>query len=144
MKRPPAALSQSFRVLLVDDYSHGLIARRSVLEEIGVAVGTATSGSEALQLLSAGEYQLLVTDFKMPGMDGIELIRRARDAKPDLKVILLSGFVEPLGLTEQSTGADEVIPKCAGEVTMLVRSVIRLLTRRPPMRARKVARAKAQ
>jgi CheY-like chemotaxis protein len=144
MNKPPRALPQSLRVLLVDDNSHGLIARRSVLEEIGVGVSTATSGSEALQLLSAGEYHLLVTDFKMPGMDGIELIRCAREAKPQLKVILLSGFVEPLGLTEQTTGADEVIAKCAGEVNMLVRSVIRLLTRKPPASDRGAARAKAQ
>jgi hypothetical protein len=52
--------------------------------------------------------------------------------------------VEPLGLTEQSTGADEVIAKCAGEVNMLVRSVIRLLTRKPPASTRRSASAKAQ
>ena len=144
MKRPPSALAQPFRVLLVDDNSHGLIARRSVLEEIGAAVSTATSGSEALDLLSASEYHLLVTDYKMPGMDGVELIRLARKSKPDLKIILLSGFVEPLGLTEQTTGADQVIAKCAGEVNMLVRTVIRLLTRKPPGSAPGTLRAKAQ
>jgi CheY-like chemotaxis protein len=144
MSKPSRALAQSFRVLLVDDNSHGLIARRLVLEEIGVGVSTATSGSEALEILSNGEYHLLVTDFKMPGMDGVELIRYAREAKPGLKVILLSGFVEPLGLTEQTTGADEVIAKCAGEVNMLVRSVIRLLTRRPPGSDRGSLRSKAQ
>jgi CheY-like chemotaxis protein len=144
MKKSPRPLAQSFRVLLVDDNSHGLAARRSVLEEIGLGVSTASDGSEALQLLERGDYHLMVTDFRMPGMDGIELIRCAREIKPDVKVILLSGFVEPLGLTEQSTGADEVISKCAGEVNMLVRSVIRLLTRKPPASAQRRARAKAQ
>jgi CheY-like chemotaxis protein len=142
MKKPLQALPRAFRVLLVDDNSHGLIARRSVLEEMGLGVSTATCGSEALELLSGGDYHLMVTDFRMPGMDGVELIRWARRAQPDLKVILLSGFVEPLGLTEQSTGADEVIAKSAGEVNLLVRSVIRLLTRKPPASVRESTRAK--
>jgi hypothetical protein len=49
----------------------------------------------------------------------------------DLPIILLSGFVEPLGLTEESTGADVVLSKSAGEVGFLVRSVRRLLSRQP-------------
>jgi len=65
-------------------------------------------------------------------MDGVELIARMREFRSDLPVILLSGFVEPLGLTEKSTGADIVLSKSAGEVGLLVRSVRRLLNRQPP------------
>ena len=47
----------------------------------------------------------------MPLMGGVELIRRIREVKPQARVVLLSGFVEPLGLTEENTGADAVIAK---------------------------------
>jgi CheY-like chemotaxis protein len=67
----------------------------------------------------------------MPNMDGVELITRMRQLRSDLPIILLSGFVEPLGLTEQSTGADIVLSKSAGEVGFLIRSVRRLLNRQP-------------
>ena len=88
---------------------------------------------------------LLITDFRMPNMDGVQLITRIRQARPDLPIILLSGFVEPLGLTEQSTGADVVLSKSAGEVGFLVRSVRRLLSRQPlrkPMEAEGAVQAK--
>jgi CheY-like chemotaxis protein len=74
----------------------------------------------------------VITDFRMPNMDGVELITRIRQTRSDLPIILLSGFVEPLGLTEQSTGADVVLAKSAGEVGFLIRSVRRLLNRQLP------------
>ena len=58
-------------------------------------------------------------------------------------MILLSGFVEPLGLTEQTTGADVVISKSAGEVNILIRAVGRLL-RKPPESQRGPLRSKAR
>ena len=118
-------------ILLVDDNREGLIARKSLLQELGYIIRTATGGEEALELFARGKFDVVVTDFKMPTMDGIELIQRIRDLEPDARIILLSGFVEPLGLCEQTTGADVVISKTAGEVGHLTRSVKRLLSRPP-------------
>ena len=120
-------------ILLVDDNREGLIARKSLLQELGYIIRTATGGEEALELFARGKFDVVVTDFKMPNMDGIELIQRIRDIEPDARIILLSGFVEPLGLCEQTTGADVVISKSAGEVGHLTQSVKRLLSR-PPVR----------
>jgi CheY-like chemotaxis protein len=120
-------------ILLVDDNRQGLIARKSLLQELGYIIRTATGGEEALELFSSQKFDVVVTDFKMPSMDGIELIQRIRDLEPEARIILLSGFVEPLGLCEESTGADVVISKSAGEVGYLTRSVKRLLSR-PPAR----------
>jgi CheY-like chemotaxis protein len=131
MKTPPAPVRQGAILLLVDDNPHGLVARRTVLEELGYAVHTGSSGDEALKLLAAHKVDLVITDFRMPNMDGVELISRVRQLRGDLPIILLSGFVEPLGLTEQSTGADIVLTKSAGEVALLIRSVRRLLNRQP-------------
>lgn len=131
MKTPPAPARQGATLLLVDDNPHGLVARRTVLEELGYVVHTGSSGEEALNLLAAHRIDLVITDFRMPNMDGVELIGRVRELRNDLPIILLSGFVEPLGLTEKSTGADIVLSKSAGEVGLLVRSVRRLLNRQP-------------
>ncbi len=131
MKTPPASARDGATILLVDDNPHGLVARRTVLQELGYVIHTGACGAEALELLDHYKVDLVITDFRMPNMDGVELITRIRQLCGDLPIILLSGFVEPLGLTEESTGADVVLSKSAGEVGFLVRSVRRLLSRQP-------------
>jgi CheY-like chemotaxis protein len=74
---------------------------------------------------------LVVTDYKMPRMDGLELIVGLRKIQPELPVILISGFVDSLGLSEENTGADVVIMKSANEVSHMVRAVARLLRKKP-------------
>src|SRR5712675_2050856 len=100
-------------VLLVDDNQNGLSARKSLLEEQGYVIVTATSGEEALEAIAKGKFDLMVTDFRMPKMNGIELIGRVRRLQPQLSIILLSGIAGPLGLDEKSTGADAVVSKGA-------------------------------
>ena len=144
MKTPPAPTPGAILVL-VDDNPHGLIARRTVLEELGYVVHTCSSGAEALKLLASNKVDLVITDFRMPNMDGMELIARMKELRGDLPIILLSGFVEPLGLTEKSTGADVVLSKSAGEVELLIRSVRRLLNRQPsrkPLESERASNAK--
>ena len=119
------------RILLVDDNPHGLAARKTVLEELGHHTVLASSGVEALELLATQKFALVVTDYKMPRMDGLELISRLRKQWPNMPVILISGFVDALGLSEQNTSADVVIQKSSNEVAHLVRAVTRLLTRKP-------------
>jgi CheY-like chemotaxis protein len=63
-------------------------------------------------------------------MDGLELIGRLRKQTPDIPIVLISGFVDTLGLNEATTGADSVIQKSANEVTHLVRAVNRLLRKK--------------
>jgi CheY-like chemotaxis protein len=117
------------RILLVDDNSLGLAARRSVLEELGHKVQTSGTPVEALDLCGRQRFDVVVTDYKMPKMDGVEFIVRLRKLHPTSAVILISGFTDTLGLTEANTGADVVIQKSNHEVTHLVRSVNRLLRR---------------
>src|SRR5579864_6184854 len=132
MNKPPASTHDGATILLVDDNPHGLVARRTVLQELGYVIHTGASGAEALDLLNRHKVDLVITDFRMPNMDGVELIARMRQLRGDMPIILLSGFVEPLGLTEERTGADIVLSKSAGEVGFLIRSVRRLLNRQPP------------
>jgi CheY-like chemotaxis protein len=119
------------RILLVDDNVNGSTARKTVLEELGHKIQVASSGADALEQFSQHKYDLVVTDYKMPRMDGLELIAGLRKVQPDILIVLVSGFVDTLGLNEASTGADAVIQKSANEVTHLVRAVNRLLRRKP-------------
>jgi CheY-like chemotaxis protein len=118
-------------ILLVDDNKLGLSARKSVLEELGHRIATASNGADALEQFGDREFDLVVTDYKMPRMDGLELIVGLRKIAPGLPVILISGFVDALGLNEETTGADVVIQKSANEVSHLVRAVARLLRKKP-------------
>jgi CheY-like chemotaxis protein len=115
------------RILLVDDNALGLAARRSVLQELGHKVQTSGSAAEALELCGKHTFDVVVTDYKMPKMNGIELIGRLRKLHPAIAVILISGFTDALGLDEPGTGADVVLQKCNNEVPQLIRAVNRLL-----------------
>ena len=120
------------RILLVDDNSNGLKARKSVLEEHGHRITTARGGEEALDVFSRQKFELVITDYQMPGMDGLELICQLRKQVPEARIILLSGFVDSLGFSQENTGADCVIQKSANEVQHLVRAVSRLLQPKKP------------
>jgi CheY-like chemotaxis protein len=121
--------SNNPNILLVDDNPDGLLVRRALLEEAGCSVQLACNGEEGLKFFESGTYDLVVTDYRMPRMNGMELIERIRQRNPNARIILLSGFVEPLGLTEANTGADAVIAKSANEAAHLTRWVKRLLNR---------------
>jgi CheY-like chemotaxis protein len=127
MPTSPSSSSLSGRILLLDDNSLGLSARRSVLEELGHKVMTSGAPLEALELCGRQRFDVVVTDYKMPKMNGVEFITRLRKQHPAMSVILISGFTDTLGLNEANTGADVVIQKSSHEVSHLVRSVNRLL-----------------
>jgi len=134
-------------ILLVDDNQDGLLVRRSLLEEAGCMVAVARDGEEGLKVFKNASFDVVVTDYRMPRMNGAELIQGLRRVNPTVRVILLSGFVEPLGLTEENTGADVVIPKNANEPAHLLRWVKRLARRaalRKPPAAQKHAMAQAR
>jgi CheY-like chemotaxis protein len=135
------------RILLVDHNRDGLLVRRALLEEAGCTVEIAIDGEEGLKLFEAADFDVVVTNHRLPRMTGTELIQRIRRGNPNARIILLSGFVEPLGLTEESTGADAVIAKSSSEAAHLVRWVKRLANRAParkPPGAQKAARVRVR
>ena len=124
--------AQSLRILLIDDNRHGLVARRSVLEQLGHKVAVASSGQDGLDQFSPEAFDIVVTDYRMPELSGLQVIRKIRQQSPKIPIVLLSGYVEALGLNEQTTGADIVLSKGPGEVQELVRAIARLSKRRIP------------
>ena len=129
------------RILIVDDNSMGLLARRSVLEELGHEVFTSPAPHDALELCGKHRFDIVITDYKMPKMNGVEFISRLRKLHDSIAVILLSGFTDALGLTEETTGADIVLQKSANEVNHLIRAVNRLQRKAPARKKPAVAQA---
>jgi excisionase family DNA binding protein len=88
----PAAPSARPRVLVVDDEAsiRDLLAKTLALAEYDVDV--APDGRSALERMRLYPYDLLIADLKMPGMDGLTVIREAKRYKSDLPVIIITGF----------------------------------------------------
>lgn len=79
------------RVLLIDDERELLETLSERLETRGLVVETAESGEEALEIIQQRRFDAIVLDLAMPGIDGVETLRRMRAMNPDVQVILLTG-----------------------------------------------------
>jgi CheY-like chemotaxis protein len=121
--------SPAARILLVDDNAHGLKARRMILMDHGYEVETAASGEAAWESFQKNHFDIVVTDYRMGGMTGVDLIQRIHESNSPARTVLLSGFIDCLGLTEQSTGADELVSKTNKEVADLLRAIKKLAAR---------------
>jgi DNA-binding NtrC family response regulator len=80
------------RLLVVDDEAHARTALAAVLRDEGYAVETAADGFKALSKLEECSPDLLLTDLKMPGLDGLELMQRGKARDPELAVVMMTAF----------------------------------------------------
>lgn len=80
------------RILVVDDEAMVLDSLRMTLDHYGYEVETASSGPEALDKLGREEFDVVVTDRKMPDMTGDQLAAFIKQQKPNLPVIMLTGY----------------------------------------------------
>lgn len=97
-------------VLLVEDDPTCRRLFAMILAEMGCTVITAASGEEALSMLySEDSCDLVLTDVVMPGMSGIELAKRAHDARPGLPVVLVTG--QPDGAQAATDAGALALPK---------------------------------
>jgi len=117
------------RILVVDDDA----SLRRILEynlaKEGYAVLTADSGERALALLDAERVDLLITDVKMPGMDGMDLFRRVRQASPETQVIVITAFgTIEMAVEAMKAGAFEYVTKPFNRdrLILVVRKALRL------------------
>ncbi len=85
----------SLKILFVDDDKNLLdgISRTLTVERDDISFSTALSAAEALEILRSGIYDVIVTDHKMPGMDGLTLLSIIRSEYPRLKRVMLSAQV---------------------------------------------------
>ncbi len=79
-------------ILVVDDEGAIRYSISKTLQRVGYQVHTAASGEAALEMMEQQEYDVVLTDIKMPGLTGVELLARIKEQSPDAVVILLTGY----------------------------------------------------
>ncbi|MBN1930967.1 MAG: response regulator [Desulfobacterales bacterium] len=79
------------KILVIDDEKPTLTMFRFLLSAYGYSVFTAENGEEGLKILEREKCPLVLTDIKMPGMDGIEVLKRIKEMDPRIEVIVVTG-----------------------------------------------------
>jgi DNA-binding NtrC family response regulator len=99
-------------ILIVDDKEADLITMKAVLEEGGFRTITANDGREAVSLVSKGRFDVIFLDIKMPGMDGVQTLKRIKEIDPKIPVVMMTGYsVEHLVRESLRCGAKMCIYK---------------------------------
>jgi DNA-binding NtrC family response regulator len=102
---------EKMRVLLVDDEVEFVSALAERLNLRGFDADTATSGEEALQKITASPPQVVLLDMLMPGIGGLETLKRIKRDHPEVKVILLTGRGSWDGIQGEREGAYDCLMK---------------------------------
>lgn len=80
------------RILVIDDEEIVRISCKKCLNPEGYDVNVAENGLEGLRLAEANHYDLILTDLKMPDMDGMEFLSKVKEMQPEAKVIMITGY----------------------------------------------------
>ena len=119
------------RILIVEDEKHLARLIAEVLGRDGYAAETADDGRSALKRVLAEPFDLLIVDWMLPDLDGIQVIRRLRAAEVDVPVLMLTARAQIEDRVEGlDAGADDYLPKPFAFPELRAR--VRALTRRPP------------
>jgi CheY-like chemotaxis protein len=114
-------------ILCVDDETTGLSVRKMILESQGYRVVTAENGPDGLAIFSAEPIDLVVLDYKMPGMNGDVVAERMKQLKPSIPILMLSAYVD---LPKETLAlVDRYLTKGEGGPPMMLKAVAELLTR---------------
>ena len=131
--------SEKEKILVVDDVPDTVEILQRNLTSAGYAVYTAPGVAEALAIIEKTPIDLVVTDFKMPKISGLDLVRHIRENHRDMEVIMITGYPSVTGaVTAVKTGAEEYLAKpfTDAELFAAVRGALDKLHRRRLDRAR--------
>jgi CheY-like chemotaxis protein len=125
-------MSSDMKILVVDDDLYLLDLLIETLKTIGYDAIGASNAHEALNLIERDEFRLVITDIKMPGMDGIEFTREVKKNRPDLPVIFITGVLGSSIL--HLTGAEGYLSKPfrIGQMEELIKSVMNRIPEEQP------------
>src|SRR5271156_5857968 len=100
------------RILVVDDMEFNRYHLRKILEADGFEVDTVADGRSAWEELSTQRFDLVITDLRMPDMNGLDLLAKVRAARLPAGVIVLTAFGDPAeALRAMKAGADDFVTK---------------------------------
>lgn len=118
------------RILIADDEVEIAQQLGHLVHREGLTPLLAKDGKEALKLVRAGDPDVLLADLRMPGMDGMELMRKVREIDPELPVILMTGYAEVQGAVRAiRAGAHDYLAK-PFDHSEVIRVVLRALNER--------------
>lgn len=107
-------------ILVVDDEQVVLRSCERILSPEGYGVNTATSAKEALNLLDRNQYDLIITDLKMPEMDGIDFMKQVRTKNPDINIVVITGYPSQESIKESlSLRIIDYLPKPFSPILLL-------------------------
>ncbi len=105
-------MDNQIRILVVDDEPKICHLIEELLKLEGYQIDVSFSGIEALQMIKRYNYQMLLTDLKMPGIDGLELIQKARELNPEIRTIMITGYATvETAVQSLRHGVDDYIKK---------------------------------
>lgn len=114
------------KILVVDDDPVVIQSCQRVLEAEGMQIHSATTVEAGEAMLSVEIFDMMLTDIKMPARDGFEMIRRAKQIRPDMPILMMTGYLTPETVeTGRRLGADNCIAKpfTPEELTEAVRKI---------------------
>jgi len=127
METEEESMTPNPRILVVDDEMIVCESCQRILEEEGLEVEIALNGLEAIKKMKEHPFDIVITDLKMPGMDGMELLKTFRREYPDTTVIMITGFsTVETAVEAMKLGAFDYIPKpfTPDEVSIVVKKAI--------------------
>ena len=93
-------MEKKVKILVVDDEAIVRESIRDWLEDAGYQVATAESGEEALALVKEQDFGVMVLDLRLPGMSGIDVLKKVKQLKPQIKSIIITAYPSVLSAVE--------------------------------------------
>ena len=105
-------MDKQMRILVVDDEPRICQLIEELLKLEGYQIDVSFSGTDALEMIKQYNYQMLITDLKMPGIDGLELIQKAKEQNPEIRTIMVTGYTTvDTAVQSLRHGVDDYITK---------------------------------
>ncbi|MDF1545013.1 MAG: response regulator [bacterium] len=125
-------MKEKISILIVDDEEMMRALIEKILVREGYQITTAVDGRDALEKLEAEQFQMIISDMKMPHIDGFELLKAVKQEYPETSVIIMTAYGDTYSVKDALLlGADEYITKPfkSHEITLIVeRCYWRILT----------------
>ena len=104
-------METSGRVLVVDDNKGFLILVSKMLSRLGYEVSSADSGENGLSIFRENEFDIVLSDYEMPGIDGVSLACSVKESSPRTPVVIMTGAGKETVFSRKSNAVDTVISK---------------------------------